>query len=26
MTLEALALDQRIADLLRKLRAAVWPG
>jgi 4-alpha-glucanotransferase len=25
-TLEALALDPRIADLLRKLRAAVWPG
>ncbi|HMI94348.1 MAG TPA: 4-alpha-glucanotransferase, partial [Polyangiales bacterium] len=26
MTLEAIALDERIADLLRKLRAAVWPG
>jgi 4-alpha-glucanotransferase len=26
MTLEAIALDPRIADLLRQLRAAVWPG
>ena len=25
-TLEALAADPRIAELLRKLRAAVWPG
>ena len=26
MTLEALAADPRIAELLRKLRAEVWPG